>query len=218
MGWYNFYHRNYLKYILGFREAITIDKKTYHHGDLKKELIHNGLLLLNKEGIEGFSLRKVASMCGVSHNAPYKHFKDKDALINEIIKEVWKEFYIALLDVTKVYSNDSKLQIIEMGKAYVKFMVENPEYLKFMFLSDNAYPIKIEGDKFPDNEDDAFGVFRSSAERFFKEAKLDENLYMQKTLTLWSMVHGIAILIIKNSIEYKGDYLVLVESMIRTSI
>lgn len=195
-----------------------MDRKTYHHGDLKKELIHNGLLLLNKEGIDGFSLRKVASMSGVSHNAPYKHFKDKDDLINEIIKEVWKEFYIALLEVTEIYTNDPKLRIVEMGKAYVKFMVENPEYLKFMFLSDNAYPVKIVDNKFSDDKVGAFEVFKDSAERFFKEIKLDENLYMQKTLTLWSMVHGIAILIIKRSIEYKGDYLVLVESMIRASI
>ncbi len=195
-----------------------MDRKTYHHGDLKKELIHNGLLLLNKEGIDGFSLRKVAGMSGVSHNAPYKHFKDKDDLINEIIKEVWKEFHIALLEVTEIYTNDPKLQIVEMGKAYVKFMVENPEYLKFMFLSDNAYPVKIVDNKFPDDKVGAFGVFKDSAERFFKEIKLDENLYMQKTLTLWSMVHGIAILIIKGSIEYKGNYLVLVENMIRASI
>lgn len=195
-----------------------MEKKTYHHGDLKKELIQNGLLLLNREGVEGFSLRKVASMCGVSHNAPYKHFKDKEELINEVIKEVWREFYTALLEVTKVYHNDPKLQIVEMGKAYVKFMVENPEYLKFMFLSDIVYSIKIEDDKLPYDKVGAFGVFKDSAERFFKEIGLDEKIYMQKTLTLWSMVHGISILIAKKGIEYKGDYLVLVENMIRTSI
>lgn len=197
---------------------LELERKKYHHGDLKKELIHNGLLLLNKEGTDGFSLRKVASMCGVSHNAPYKHFKDKDALIGEIIKEVWISFYEALLEVTEVYPNDPKLQIIEMGKAYVKFAVDNPEYLNFMFLSDNAYPVKIEDNKFVDDKVSAFGVFKGSAERFFQEIKLDEDSYMQKTLTLWSMVHGIAILIIKKSIEYKGDYLVLVENMIRTNI
>ena len=194
-----------------------MEKKPYHHGDLKQELIDNGLLLLNKEGIEGFSLRKVASMCGVSHNAPYKHFKDKDGLINEIINEVQKEFYIALHEVTELYPNDPKLQIIEMGKAYVKFMVENPEYLKFMFLSDDACPIKIKNNKFPDAKGSAFGVFKDSAERFFKEINFDENLYMQRTLSMWSLVHGISILIIKRSIEYNGDYLELVESVLRTS-
>lgn len=192
--------------------------KAYHHGDLKQELIHNGLLLINKEGIEEFSLRKVARMCGVSHNAPYKHFKDKDELINEIICEVTKEFYMALQEVTELYPNDPKLQIVEMGKAYVKFMVENPEYLKFLFLSDNEYTIKIVDDKLPVDEVGAFGVFKDCAERFFKEIELDEKLYMYKTLTLWSMVHGISILIAKGSIEYKGDYLVLVEGIITTNI
>lgn len=195
-----------------------MDRESYHHGDLKQELIHNGLLLLNKEGIEGFSLRKVASMCEVSHTAPYKHFKDKDGLINEIIMEVWKKFYIALLEVTELYPNEPELQIVEIGKAYVKFMVENPEFLKLMFLSDNSYPIRIKDNQLYGNKNSSFGVFKDSSERYFKEKNLNKNLYMEKTLTMWSMVHGIAILIIKKSIEYKGDYLVLVERMIRTSI
>lgn len=192
-------------------------RKTYHHGDLKQELIQNGLLLLNKEGVEGFSLRKVASMCGVSHNAPYKHFRDKDGLINEIIREVWKKFYIALLEVTELYPNP-KVQIVEMGKAYVKFMVENPEYLKLMFLSESTHPIRIEDDQFCGDKGSAFGVFRDSSERYFQEINLNKNLYMKKTLTMWSMVHGIAILISKKSLEYKGDYVELVERMIETNI
>lgn len=195
-----------------------MDRESYHHGDLKQELIHNGLLLLNKEGIEGFSLRKVASMCEVSHTAPYKHFKDKDGLIHEIIMEVWKKFHIVLLEVTELYPNEPELQIVEIGKAYVKFMVENPEYLKLMFLSDSSYPIRIKDNQFYGNKNSSFGVFKDSSERYFKEKNLNKNLYMEKTLTMWSMVHGIAILIIKKSIEYKGDYLVLVERMIKTSI
>lgn len=193
-------------------------RETYHHGDLKQEIIDNGLLLLNKEGFEGFSLRKVASMCGVSHTAPYKHFKDKEELINLIIGEVSRKFCLALLEVTHLYPNDYKLQIVEMGKAYVKFMVENPEYLKFMFLSDNSCPIEIRDNKFYGYENGAFGVFKNSAEEFFKVINLDKKYYMEKTLSMWSMVHGIALLISKKSIEYKGDYLELIERMIRTSL
>ncbi|WDV45799.1 TetR/AcrR family transcriptional regulator [Clostridiaceae bacterium M8S5] len=195
-----------------------MDKKTYHHGDLKQKLINRGLLLLNEKGIEGFSLRKVASMCGVSHNAPYKHFKDKDELINKIIREVWKKFNIALLEVTKLYPNDPKLQIVEMGKMYVKFMVENPEYFKLMFLSNDVYTIRIKDDKFIYSEDSAFRVFKESSQKYFQKINLSKKLYMQKTLTMWSMIHGIAILILKKSIEYEGDYLVLVEKLIKTSI
>lgn len=191
---------------------------TYHHGNLKKELIQNGLLLLNKEGVEGFSLRKVARMTGVSHSAPYKHFKNKEELINEINKEVWEEFYIDLLEVANVHAKDSKLQIIELGKAYVKFMVENPEHFKFMFFSNTIYPIEIEGDKFTSDENNSFELFKNSVERYFKEMGLEKNLYVQKTLALWSLVHGMAILIAKDGIEYKGDYLELVENMISVSL
>lgn len=195
-----------------------MSEKKYHHGDLKQQIIDNGLVLLNEEGFDGFSLRKVANMCGVSHAAPYKHFKDKEELINYIVKEVTKKFYLALLDVTLLYSNDPKLQIIEMGKAYVKFMVENPEYLKCMFLSENPHPVIIESNKFSDCEYSSFSVFKNSAEELLKTINVNENLYMEKTLTMWSIVHGIAILISKKSIEYKGDYLELVERMIKSSL
>ena len=195
-----------------------MSRETYHHGELKQEIIDNGLLLLNKEGFDGFSLRKVASMCGVSHTAPYKHFKDKEELINSIIGEVSRKFYLALLEVTSLYPNDPKLQIVEMGKAYVRFMVENPEYLKFMFLSDNAHPIEIRDDKFYGYENGAFGVFKNSVEQFFQAINFDKSLYMEKTLSMWSMVHGIALLISKKNIEYEGNYLELLERMIRTSL
>lgn len=195
-----------------------MSKVKYHHGDLKQQLIDNGILLLNKNGFENFSLRKVASTCGVSHTAPYKHFKDKEELINEIVKEVWKKFYLALFETVKLYPNDSKLQIVELGKAYVKFMVEEPEYLNFMFLSDNSCPVKIKDNKFYQKELSAFGVFKNSAENFFKDINLDKSLYTEKTLTMWSLVHGVAILIAKNSIEYDGDYLELVEKMIKEGL
>lgn len=193
-------------------------KEKYHHGDLRQTLIDNGLLLLNKDGVEGFSLRKVASMCDVSHTAPYKHFKDKDELIGEIIKEVWKKFYLALFEVTKLYPDNPKVQVIEMGKAYVKFMIEYPEYLKFMFLSDNAFPVKIKDNKFINEGVSAFSIFKDSAESFLRHINLDESLYTEKILTMWSLVHGIAVLITKKSIEYNGDYLELVEQMIKNNL
>ena len=192
-----------------------MNRENYHHGDLKQELIDKGLLLLNREGAEKFSLRKVAGMCGVSHTAPYKHFKDKEELIEGIIQEVWKKFYLALAEVNNKYPIDPRVKIIEMGKTYVRFMVENPEYLRFMFLADNEYPIKIEDNKFYNYKGTAFEVFKKCSEEFFKEINLNENLYIDKTLLMWSMVHGIAVLISKKSIEYEGDYLELVERMIK---
>lgn len=195
-----------------------MDRDTYHHGDLKQQLIDNGIILLNKEGIEGFSLRKVANLCGVSHNAPYKHFKDKESLIYEIIMEVWQKFYTALKSSTEKPGLDAKTQLLEMGKAYVKFMVENPEYLKLIFLSDNPSPIIVQDGEFKSCKDFAFEVFKNCAYNCFDSMKVDKNIYAAKTLAAWSIVHGIAVLIVKKSIDYRGDYLELVENMVLTSL
>lgn len=194
-----------------------MSENKYHHDDLKQELIDNGLILLNEEGTQGFSLRKVAKMCGVSHAAPYKHFKDKDALISEITKELWRKLYLALLEVKKLYPDNHKLQLIEMGKTYVKFMVQNPQYLKFMFLSDNNCSVDIKNGQFF-VEEDAFEVLRNSSESFFKENKLDKELYMKKILGMWSLVHGLTILIIQKNLKYDGDYFDLVGQIIESNI
>lgn len=195
-----------------------MERETYHHKDLKQELIKNGLILLNNEGFVGFSLRRVATMCGVSNNAPYKHFKDKDELINAIINEVWTKFHMALLESTEFYIDDPKLQIVGMGKQYVRFMVENPEYLKLTFLSDYASSVLIENGDFCKCEDSTFSIFKECAERYFKSINLEPDLYMIRTMAMWSMVHGIAILIAKKAIIYNGDYIDLAERMIATTL
>nr|WP_278337107.1 TetR-like C-terminal domain-containing protein [Clostridium cavendishii] len=101
-----------------------------------------------------------------------------------------------------------------MGKAYVKFMVENPEYLKFMFLSDDKSSINIEEDKIGENNNTAFNVFKESADEYLKEINMNEDLFVEKILIMWSLVHGISVLIAKKSISHDENYLNMVEKMI----
>jgi AcrR family transcriptional regulator len=53
----------------------------YHHGDLRRSLIEAGLELVREGQVWSFSLREVAKLAGVSHNAPYHHFADKRDLL-----------------------------------------------------------------------------------------------------------------------------------------
>ena len=52
-------------------------RQTYHHKDLRNALIETGIQIVNTEGVNAFSLRKVAAACGVSHAAPYIHIQNK---------------------------------------------------------------------------------------------------------------------------------------------
>ena len=67
-------------------------KDSYHHGNLRCALINAGIKLINEEGEANLSLRKVASLCDVSHSAPYAHFKDKEELIEAIKESVTNSF------------------------------------------------------------------------------------------------------------------------------
>lgn len=185
----------------------------YHHGDLKQNLITQGLALMNRDGIEGFSIRKVADLCGVSHAAPYRHFKNKDELIHEIGQSVWTSFSSALSKAVEEHPDDPTAQIVEMGVRYVRFLVEHPEYRFFIFSSDQAVPIDV-GPSSIDSRVAAFNVFRRSAVNYLTAASIEESLHAEKTILMWSTVHGMALLIANKNLVYDGDYLAWVESML----
>jgi AcrR family transcriptional regulator len=96
---------------------------TYHHGDLPGALLRAAGKMLEKEGLAGLSLREVARRAGVSHNAPYRHFPDREALLAGLAEEGF-----AMLG-TELRKKPGR----EMGEAYVRFALEHPQRFRLMF-------------------------------------------------------------------------------------
>lgn len=190
----------------------------YHHGDLRESLIKMGLKLYNEEGAEKFSIRKVAALCNVSHAAPYKHFKSKDELINAISEYVFSNFENSLKEIAEKYKDNPYERIIELGKKYVCFMVENPDYLKFAFLQNAECEIAIEENKFRNEEYGSFNIFKDCAIEFFKSINVKEEQYAQDIIAMWSMVHGLATMLSYKTFVYEGDYTELVENILRKNL
>jgi len=186
----------------------------YHHGDLRESLIKMGLKLFNEEGAEKFSIRKVAAMCNVSHAAPYKHFKNKEELINAISEYVFSNFRSSLNEIVEKYKDNPYERIIELGKKYVWFMVENPDYLKFAFLRNSESEIVIEENKLISVEYGSFNIFKNCALDLLKSINVKEEEYAQDIIAMWSMVHGLATMLSYKTFVYKGDYLELVEKIL----
>ncbi|EGW40869.1 TetR/AcrR family transcriptional regulator [Desulfosporosinus sp. OT] len=196
-----------------------MSNENYHHENLKAELIKKGLKLLDEEGYEKFSLRKVAKACSVSHTAPYRHFESKDDLIMAIAIEAHHKFNQCLEEAVNKYPNDNKSQLKEMGYSYVKFFIENPEYLRLFFLSDFADNIKKmnhEDETFI-NDEQPFNTFYKAIERCQSEHQSREGDSVDPNalaLSCWGLVHGMAILIAKKDFSYAGDYLELVRKIL----
>jgi AcrR family transcriptional regulator len=53
----------------------------YHHGNLKEALLDAAVAMIAETGPRGFTLREAARRAGVSHNAPYRHFRDRNDLL-----------------------------------------------------------------------------------------------------------------------------------------
>ena len=96
---------------------------TYHHGDLRPALLRAASRLLEKEGPAALSLRDLARRAGVSHNAPYRHFPDREALLAALAADGFRRLGEALAGASRR----------EMGEAYVRFALEHPQLFRLMF-------------------------------------------------------------------------------------
>jgi AcrR family transcriptional regulator len=192
-------------------------ERNYHHEDLKNELIQKGLKILNREGYEGFSLRKAARACGVSQTAPYRHFRDKDELITAIAIHALREFNSSLESAAAKGSNPEE-QLKEIGVAYVHFFTENPEYLKLLFLNDHeAYMGDICPEEDHYKEGHPFATFFNAVKRY-KEARANETRSVDEMVLYgWGLVHGISVLIAFGQIPGGADCLSLADNIIRNA-
>jgi len=101
---------------------------TYHHGDLRGALLRAASKLLKKKGISGLSLRETARRAGVSHNAPYRHFPDRESLLAALAEQGFTELRARLQGL----GGRAKAQ------AYVAFALENPQRFRLMSRSGAA--------------------------------------------------------------------------------
>lgn len=179
-------------------------------------MIIKGIQLLNEENYEDFSLRKIAARCGVSHSAPYKHFKNKDELILAIIQEVSDSFKKALEKAVQKYPEEAENQIIELGKCYVRFMVENPDYMRFIFINPSHKSINLV--PVPDNETNPYQIFQKSALDYLKWLEANPQDQAVDILTMWSLVHGYSMLLVNGNVDIPENYLEVIDKMLREKL
>ncbi len=189
--------------------------QSYHHGDLKTQLIREGLKLLDAEGYQGFTLRKVARMCGVSQTAPYRHFKNKDDLIGAITNHALDAFGSRLRAAVETHPEDPMAQLTEMGVAYVRFFAENPEYLRLLFLSDINLRMRFTKDESCHEHTQSFSVLYDTIVGL-KEAYPSISMTQDElVLYSWGMVHGISTLIAAGELPDTEETLQNAENVIR---
>ena len=195
----------------------TDEKKPYHFGNLKEALIEQGIKLVDEEGIEKFSLRKVAKKVGVSATACYNHFKNIDELLREMYFYIIDKFAIALKQA--VENNPCHHITISMGVAYVEFFAKYPHYFNFLFDSEYL-DIQIKETEITWNSAfTPFGVFVNGAKKEMKELNIDEKELRDDLLVMWATVHGLAAMANMKGIRYEnGNWGALTERILLNKV
>ncbi len=183
-----------------------MEKKSYHHKDLRKELIKEGLKLLHEAGYDQFSLRKVASRCNASHNAPYRHFSDKEDLIQAILSQAVGEFQECLLSAVEEKIKNPAQQLKDMGFNYINFFIKNPEYHTLFFSSRLKGTVEIKGGEFNFGKAHLFGLLEDCVKRFLHSKKMENKYTPMLVLEFWSTVHGLTSLISTGKVIFDDDY------------
>ncbi|GLS25341.1 TetR/AcrR family transcriptional regulator [Marinibactrum halimedae] len=113
--------------------SLKTSKKSYHHGDLRTVLLDNAISILRTDGIQGLSMRKLATSADVSRTAPYHHFKDKKELLCAIAEEGFRLFSTRV-DAKTIEPAPATLLIFT--KQYLEFALKNKEVYELMFGSE----------------------------------------------------------------------------------
>lgn len=110
----------------------TRPKGAYHHGNLRAALVQAGLTLLEKDERGDLSLREIARQTGVSANAAYRHFADKEALLVALAAEGFRRLQATHLEAAQAAS-DPRQAMLAAGRAYINFARRNPALFRLMF-------------------------------------------------------------------------------------
>jgi AcrR family transcriptional regulator len=175
-------------------------RKPYHHGNLREALLRAAIGLIGEVGPMAFTLREVARRAGVSHNAPYRHFQDKEDLIKAVAEEGYRELNNLMLAAAGKHAGALD-RLKYAGLAYIEFALRRPEHFAVMFdapLSDQRHVEVIGAAK------EAFSTLMALVKNAQEEGDLVSGDSGEFALLAWTMVHGVAKLAITGRLPYRS--------------
>ena len=174
-------------------------KGRYHHGELRETLIKAARQLVVEKGAENFSLADACRLAGVSTAAPYRHFRDKDEILEEIVARGFDEMSERHGRALMAHGTGTQAGIIAMGQAYIAFAREETAIFRLMFGQD---PVLKKAVEVRDQGQACFAEVIKAVEAYCAAngVKGDASFIAVK---LWTFVHGAASLLID------GDYAVV---------
>lgn len=176
----------------------------YHHGNLREALVDAAVALAGESGPEGVVLRAVTRHVGVSPNAAYRHFADREALLREVAARAMAALTRTMAArqeaVTEQDPVDRAVAGLEaIGRGYVDFALAEPGLFRVCFAAPPEVALSwdsrdAEAGEAPDPAADPFGVLNAALDHLVEVGWLDPARRPGAEVLCWSTVHGFATL------------------------
>jgi len=170
-------------------------KTAYHHGNLRTALVETATELARTDGPDGVVLREVARRTGVSHNAAYRHFSDRDALLAAIADEG-----MALLEKTMRDHLEAVTETDPRRRAAARLRATGRGYVAFALAEPGIFEVTFDGCEIHDDDrylpplESAFGVLSEVLDECLAAGVIRPERREGAEILAWAAVHGFAVL------------------------
>lgn len=176
-------------------QAEVHKKSAYHHGDLRAQLVAATRQLVEEKGPSGFTVAEAARQAAVSTAAPYRHFKDRTALLHAVAEDGMHRLAASFDARIADLPPGSPEAITELGCAYVDFAAAEPGVFRLMFAAHEEKP-----DSLTEAGMSCYGrLLRQTA--LYLGADDDAEETTAVALPLWMFVHGASFLLIDGKLS-----------------
>lgn len=171
--------------------------------ELRGKILQASVELIEEEGLAKLSMREVARRAGVTHQAPYHHFEDREAILGEIAADGFRILTERVESAVSEAGSEANVvaRLREMGRAYVEFACRHPAHFRIMFRPELANPARCPNARAAG--DAAFStlsrVVHSAVQAGLPALPSEEAL----ATMLWSLAHGLAGLILDGPLANK---------------
>lgn len=186
-------------------------RNTYHHGDLRNELLRTGLRLADEGGPSAVSVREAAREVGVSVAALYRHFTSADqwrADVSRLARQRLAESMTRMMAETQGSRSAAvraRRRFRACGQGYVSFAVTSPGLFQTAFMPCEALPSE------PD-EPSAWNVLCSALDDLVEAGVLSPRMRPEAPLIAWTAMHGLSALLVQRALDPESNVAVHVVS------
>ena len=170
---------------------------SYHHGDLRNALILAAVELIEERGSPDFALSEAAKRAGVSAAAPYRHFRDREALLEAVSELCFIGLGEAALETRAAWPEGSRECVIQLGHMYIEYVSARPAFYNLMWGQD----VTLNRADRDDEHRPGFDTFLGAVEAWCLKQGLSKCNPLDLAIKLWAMAHGLAVLRINGQID-----------------